>query len=115
MTTSDDVKFIDVDPHGHLSYNTRKVETADGKFINSLVVTINGHGGPEDRLFTVTQDSVLGHIGFHSLTFDGNPTLGDNGKITINHSYASPAIARLAFESNSENVFMCTHIISGST
>ena len=60
MTTSDDVKFIDVDPHGNGSYETRKVETGSGKFVSSLVVTIDTPGGSEDRLFTVTQDSSNG-------------------------------------------------------
>ena len=115
MTTSDDVKFIDVDPHGDGNYDTRKVETGSGKFVNSLVVTIDGPRGSENRLFTVTQDSSTNEIGLHSITFDEKPHLTDNGKITIDHSYSTTAVVRLAFESNSENMFMCSHEISGST
>lgn len=40
-------------------------------------------------------------------------SLTDNGKISIDHSYSSNAIARFAFEKDSSYVYMCSHQISG--
>ena len=109
VTTTSDVKLIDLEGG---SYDTLKVDfSSSGEFLASLVAE---DSNDDTFLFLISQDSSNGEIGFHSFSVvDVYTSLTDNGKITIDHSYSSNAIARFAFEENSSYVYMCSHQISG--